>query len=82
MNILMANGSIAPQRSIVPLSKVDLNMPHEEIGFTSYQGDPDVWMRECTKDDGSDCWEYFLLYTDDCLVISPRGRGEKNSAKK
>ena len=49
----------------------------KEIGFTSCQGDPDVWMRECTKDDGSDCWEYFLLYTDDCLVISPKGRGEK-----
>ena len=25
------------------------------------QGDPDVWMCESTKDDGSDCWEYFLL---------------------
>ena len=49
----------------------------KEIGFTSCQGDPDVWMWECTKDDGSDCWKYFLLYTDDCLIISPKGRGEK-----
>ena len=29
MNILMANGLIVPRRSAVPLSKADLNMPHE-----------------------------------------------------
>ena len=29
VNMLMANGSISPRRSVVPLSKVDLNMPHE-----------------------------------------------------
>ena len=29
MNILMSNGSIVPRRSVVPLSKADLNMPHE-----------------------------------------------------
>ena len=49
----------------------------KEVGFTSCQGDPDVWMQPAKKDDGTVVWEYFLLYTDDCLVISPRGRGEK-----
>ena len=47
----------------------------KDIGFTSCQGDPDVWMRPSKKDDGTDVWEYFLLYTDNYLVISPKGRG-------
>ena len=34
----------------------------KEIGFTSCQGDPNVWMRSSKKDDGTDVWEYFLLY--------------------
>ena len=54
----------------------------KEIGFTSCQGDPDVWMRSSKKDDGTDVWEYFLLYTDDCLVISPKGRGGANTLYK
>ena len=32
--------------------------------------DPDVWMREGIKDDGSQRWEYVLLYVGDCLYIS------------
>ena len=44
----------------------------KEIGFMSCQGDPDVWMTPLKKDDGTDVWEYFLLYTDDYLVISPK----------
>ena len=54
----------------------------KEVGFTSFQGDPDVWMRPAKKDGGTDIWEYFLLYTDDCLVISPRGRGRRFSVMK
>ena len=34
-------------------------------------------MRKSKKDDSSECWESFLLYTDNCLVISLKGRGEK-----
>ena len=30
-------------------------------------------MREVKKDDGSEYWEYILLYVDDALVISERG---------
>ena len=40
------------------------------LGFTSCLADPDVWMREATKSDGTEYWEYVLLYTDDALVIS------------
>ena len=47
----------------------------KKIGFTSCQGDPDVWMVASKKYDGSEYWEYFLLCIDDCLVISPKGRG-------
>ena len=42
----------------------------EHIGFKSKGGDPDVWMRPVTRSDGSQLYEYVLLYTDDCLVVS------------
>jgi hypothetical protein len=43
------------------------------LEFTSYLADPDVWMRPALKPDGSEYWEYVLLYTDDVLVISTQG---------
>ena len=53
----------------------------KEVGFTSCQSGPDIWMqpskKDNGKDNGTDIWEYFLLYTDDCLVVSPRGRGRR-----
>jgi hypothetical protein len=42
------------------------------LGFKSCLADPDVWMREITRADGSKVWEYVLLYVDDCLIISDR----------
>jgi len=44
------------------------------LGFTSYQADSDIWMREAVKPDGSQYWEYILLYVNDCLVISDNGK--------
>ena len=49
----------------------------KEVGFTRYQGDIEVWMRPLKKNDGTDVWEYFLVYTYNCLVISPKGRRER-----
>ena len=44
------------------------------LGFESSRADPDVWMRESVREDGfTKYYEYVLLYTDDCLVISDRG---------
>ena len=40
------------------------------LGFKSCLADPDVWMREAVKSDGSKYWEYVLLYVDDALCIS------------
>jgi hypothetical protein len=40
------------------------------LDFTSCLADPDVWMRPAQKADGSEYWEYVLIYTDDVLVIS------------
>ena len=42
------------------------------LGFHSCLADPDVWMRPSHTPEGSPCWEYVLLYTDDALVISTR----------
>lgn len=42
----------------------------EQIGFKSSKGDPDVWYRAATKSDGTEYYEYVLLYVDDCLVVS------------
>ena len=40
------------------------------LDFLSCPADPDVWMRPAMKDDGSEYWEYVLLYTDDALCVS------------
>ena len=45
----------------------------KHIGFEPCKADPDVWMRKAETNDGRQYWEYVLLYTDDCLVISHRG---------
>ena len=42
----------------------------EFLGFKSKCGDPDVWMLPATKNDGTEVYEYVLLYTYDCLVVS------------
>jgi hypothetical protein len=39
------------------------------IGFTSCPADPDVWMRPAIHSNGSEYYEYILLYTDDALVL-------------
>ena len=43
------------------------------LKFKSCPADPDIWMRPKVKTDGSEYWEYALLYTDDVLVISENG---------
>jgi hypothetical protein len=40
------------------------------LDFESCLADPDVWMRPALKPDGSEYYEYVLLYTDDVLVVS------------
>ena len=42
----------------------------EFLVFKSKGGDPDVWMRPATQKHGTEVYEYFLFYTDDCLVVS------------
>jgi hypothetical protein len=39
------------------------------LDFVSCLADPDVWMRPAKHSNGSEYYEYILLYTDDCLVI-------------
>jgi Reverse transcriptase (RNA-dependent DNA polymerase) len=41
-----------------------------EIGFHACKADPDVWLREAVKSDGTPYYEYLLTYVDNCLVIS------------
>ena len=42
------------------------------LGFDSCKADPDVWIRELSKADGSKYYEYTQLYVDDLLVVSER----------
>ena len=42
------------------------------LGFELCEADPDVWIRESTKTDGSRYYEYTLLYVDDLLVVSEK----------
>ena len=46
----------------------------EFLGFHSCKADPDVWLREGVKPDGSSYWEMALIYVDDVLVISHQGQ--------
>ena len=43
------------------------------LKFKPCLADSDVWMRPIKKTDGSPCYEYVLLYTDDEMVISENG---------
>jgi hypothetical protein len=40
------------------------------LDFFSCPADPDVWMRPAKRSDGTEYYEYILLYTDDALVLS------------
>ena len=40
------------------------------LNFVSFPADSDLWMRSAQQSDGSEYYEYILLYTDDALVIS------------
>jgi hypothetical protein len=42
----------------------------EYLKFTSCKADADVWMRPATRSNGTEYYEYVLLYVDDCLVVS------------
>ena len=41
----------------------------DEMGFESCEADPDVCFSSVMKDDGTDYYQYVLLYTDDILAI-------------
>ena len=40
-----------------------------EMGFASCKAYPDVWMRPGTKADGTEYWQYVILYTDKILAV-------------
>ena len=40
-----------------------------EMGFQSCKADPDIWSHPATHPDGTECWQYILLYTDDILAV-------------
>ena len=42
----------------------------QQLNFVSCLSDPDVRMRPDKRSDGSDYYEYILLYTDETLVLS------------
>ena len=41
----------------------------DEILFAYCKADPGVWMRPWTKADGTDYWQYVLLYTDAIIDV-------------
>ena len=44
------------------------------MGFDHCESDHDVWRKAAVTDDGTEYYEYILLYVDDCLVVSHRAR--------
>jgi len=41
------------------------------LEFTSCPADPYLWMRPAIHTNGTECYEYILLYVDDALAIGP-----------
>jgi hypothetical protein len=41
-----------------------------DLGFTPSKADPDMWMREAARDDGSKYYEYIIAYVDDLIIVS------------
>jgi hypothetical protein len=41
----------------------------EDLGYTMCRADNDVWMRPAVKADGTEVYEYILVYSDDLLVV-------------
>ncbi len=46
----------------------------KDLGFFSCLADPDVWMHKAKKPDGTEYYEYILVYIDDVLVLSHQGK--------
>ena len=46
----------------------------EHLGFHPCKADSEIWMRKALKDDGTEYWEYVLLYVDDALCVSCNGK--------
>ena len=42
----------------------------EAINYLPYRADPNVWIRKARKSNGTEYYEYMLLYVDDFLAIS------------
>ena len=42
----------------------------EAINYLPCRSDPDAWMRKAIKCNGTEYYEYMLLYVDDFLAIS------------
>ena len=40
-----------------------------KLGFQLCKADPNVWFRPSIKSDGTDYYQYVLIYTDDILAI-------------
>ena len=40
------------------------------MGYDSCKADPDVWLKECVRPDGTRYYGYILLYVDDALCIN------------
>ena len=44
----------------------------EALNYLPCRVDNDVWMRKSRKSNGTEYYEYMLLYVDDCLAISEK----------
>ena len=47
----------------------------QHLHFKCCPANPDIWIWPAQKGDGSPCYDYVLLYTDDTLIISENTEG-------
>ena len=48
----------------------------EALSYLPCRSDPDVWMHKAREFDGTEYYEYMILYVDDCLAISETPKEE------
>ena len=52
-----------------------------DLGYHSSSADPDVWIRQAVRTDGTEYYEYCLIYVDDILCISEKPMVTLNKLK-
>ena len=70
--------SLCGLKSVGTAFRLFLAITFDEMRFKSSRTDHDVWLRQATKPDNEQYYEYILEYVDDILTISYKAQEVKD----